>query len=266
MRTLKLTIAYDGTRYAGWQIQRSRHQHALVGSAVRGKPTIQETVERTLSRILQEPVTVVGSGRTDAGVHAEAQVAHARVRCNVASNQLLRSVNQLLPPDIAITRIVEAPAVFHARFSATKKRYRYRIFTGLVVPPFVRPYVHHYTAPLDARLMRQEAMRLRGRHDFRAFARMKESDSSHATPDTIRTISAIQLTTRGKELRMDIEGNGFLHTMVRSIAGTLIDIGRGRLPRGTMARMLRHKHRALAGTTAPASGLTLLSVTYPRLK
>ena len=246
MRTLKLAIAYDGTRYAGWQVQRH-------------KPTIQGTLEGALRRILQEPVRVVGSGRTDAGVHAEAQVAHVRTHSGMPRERLLRSLNQLLPPDVAVTRIEEAGATFHARFRASRKRYRYRLFTGPVVPPFVRPYVHQVRAPLDVALMRREAAALRGTHDFKAFAR------AAAVPrgTTRRTLTAIRVRRFGDELHLDVEGNGFLHTMVRTIAGTLVDVGRGRLPPGTARRMLRTGSRALAGTVAPAQGLTLRAVAYP---
>ena len=249
MRTLKLTIAYDGTRYAGWQVQNHSRQ----------KATIQGTLETVLRRILQGPVKVIGSGRTDAGVHAIAQVAHVKTRSSIARERLLRSVNQLLPLDIAVTRIEEAAPDFHARFSAASKRYRYRLFTDEVVPPFIRPYVHQVRAPLNLQLMRREAAPLKGRHDFKAFAR---TDAVRQRRSSTRAITSVALTRRGEELHLDITGNGFLHTMVRSIAGTLLDIGRGRLPPGTVRRLLRTKRRRLAGATAPACGLTLVSVTY----
>ena len=250
VRKLKLTIAYDGTRYAGWQRQRGRRQGVP-------RPTIQATLERVLNTILREPVTVVGSGRTDAGVHACAQVAHVATRSTVACDRLCRSANQLLPPDLAITQLEEVPATFHARFSACSKRYRYRLFTGAVVPPFIRPYVCHVRAPLQVARMRREASALRGRHEFRAFARARPFSGG-----TVRTITHASLRRRGDELQLELEGNGFLHTMVRSIVGTLVDVGRGRLPPGTIRRMLRRGERQLAGTTAPPCGLVLLGVTY----
>lgn len=261
MRTLKLTIAYDGTRYAGWQIQNNSTKQSAVSSKqkpARTTPTIQETIERVLGRILQERVRVVASGRTDAGVHALAQVAHLKTRSNVSGERLLRSVNQLLPRDLAVTKIEEAQKTFHARFSPSRKRYRYRMFTGPVVPPFIRPYVHHVRTSLDLALMRREAAGLNGGHDFKGFAR--RGGRGRAT--TRRTISSITLKRSGPELHLDVEGNGFLHTMVRSIAGTLMDIGRGRLPAGTVHHLLRSGERTLAGTTAPAKGLSLISVQY----
>lgn len=264
MRTLKLTIAYDGTRYGGWQVQNSRPRsipRLRSGQAVHGpQPTIQGTLEGVLQQILREPVTVVGSGRTDAGVHALAQVAHLKTRSRLPCDRLLRSVNALLPPDLSVIQIAEAPATFHARFSATRKQYRYRLFTAPVVPPFIRPYVHHVRAPLNLALMRREAASLKGGHEFRAFARQ----DPHSRASTRRTISLIELHRRGPELHLEVEGDGFLHTMVRSIAGTLIDIGRGRLPPGTIRRLLRTGERRLAGATAPARGLTLVLVNYPK--
>ena len=256
MRTLKLTIAYDGTRYTGWQIQETRQQTSESRRQDQKRPTVQGTRERVLRRILRERVTVVGSGRTDAGVHALAQVAHLVTRSPIELNRLHRSVNALLPPEIAVTRIEEAAPDFHARFQAVSKRYRYRIFTGPVVMPFIRAWVHHVPMPLNLPLMRREAAALRGRHDFRAFAR------AGPLKDTRRTVISIELRRHGEEIHCDIEGDGFLHTMVRSIAGTLLDVGRGRLPPGTAQRMVRTGDRRLAGITAPAKGLTLVSVRY----
>ena len=259
MRTLKLTIAYDGTRYAGWQRQVSNQQSAISSQrkTKRTKPTIQGTLERVLSRILQEPVRVVGSGRTDAGVHALAQVAHVRTRRTVEVRRVLRSVNALLPKDIAVLRIERAAAQFHARLHATRKRYRYRIYTGQVVPPFIHPYVLHVRTPLNVALMRREADALRGRHDFKAFARVGGRSFV-----TVRTMRDVRVIRRVQEIHVEVEGDGFLHTMVRSIVGTLLDIGRARLPAGTVRRMVRTRRRDLAGTTAPARGLVLVSVTY----
>ena len=259
-RTLKLTIAYDGTRYAGWQVQHRRNTQQATSHRRLPTPTIQGMLERVLRRILQEPVTVVGSGRTDAGVHALAQVAHVTTRSTVPLPRLLRSLNQLLPSDIAVTRLEEAEPSFHARFSACRKRYRYRVFTGEVVPPFIRPYIHHVRVPLHVRLMRREAAALRGQHNFRAFV----NAGSARGRTTTRALTDVALRRRGSELLLELEGTGFLHTMVRSIAGTLLDVGRGRLPTGTIRRMLARGDRQLAGTTAPAHGLTLVSVDYGR--
>ncbi len=256
MRTLKLTIAYDGTRYAGWQRQR-RASLAVLGSTQR--PTIQATIEAVLARVLQESVAIVGSGRTDAGVHALAQIAHVKTRTTCSCARLLRSLNALLPSDIAVTRIEDVEETFHARFDAVSKRYRYRVFTAPVVPPFIRPYVSHVRAPLRLALMRRELAAVKGRHDFAAFARA----GTRTSRPTVRVVTAARLTRRGDEVHIEVEGNGFLHTMVRSLTGTLLDVGRGRRPPGTIVKMLKTRRRALAGTTAPAHGLSLLSVSYP---
>jgi tRNA pseudouridine38-40 synthase len=257
MRTLKLTVAYDGTRYAGWQVQRNSDKRQATSNKQKQKPTIQGTLERVLTQILQEAVRAIGSGRTDAGVHALAQVAHIRVRNPMPCERLRHSLNQLLPADIAVMTIDAVPDSFHARFDASTKQYRYRVFTGPVVPPFLRPYVHHVPRPLGLAAMRREISALVGRHDFRAFARAAPTNGS-----TRRTIRAVRLLKRGDELHFEVQGDGFLHTMVRSMMGTLLDVGRGRLPAGTMARMLRTGDRRLAGTTAPAKGLTLVEVRY----
>lgn len=259
MATLKLTIAYDGTRYAGWQVQGRAARSAKLKAEGLEQPTIQGTLERVLQTILREPARVIGSGRTDAGVHALAQVAHLRTRRAIARERLLRSVNALLPQDIALLRVEPARPSFHARFDASTKRYRYRVYTGPVVSPFIRPYVHHVRAPLRVGEMRRQAGQLCGRHDFKAFARAGGSGTS-----AVRTVARFDIVRRAEELQFDVTGTGFLHTMVRSMVGTLLDIGRGRFPAGTIRRLLRTGDRRLAGTTAPAKGLTLVSVEYGR--
>ncbi len=252
MRTLKLTIAYDGTRYAGWQVQ--------PGS----KPTIQGVLQQTLHRILGERVSVIGSGRTDAGVHALGQVAHLRTRSSVAAERLLLGLNSLLPSDIAVRDVREAPDDFHAQFDAVSKRYRYRIVNGPVVLPFERPYVQQIRAPLNVRLMQREAVLLRGRHDMASFQRV-----GRPVRDTRRTISDISVKKQapptagqGNLITIEIEANGFLYMMVRMIVGTLLNIGRGYRPPGTIARILRTKDKRCVGPTAPARGLMLLRVKY----
>ena len=202
-------------------------------------------------------MVVIGSGRTDAGVHALGQIAHVRTRRDPDTARLLRSVNALLPDDIAVLQIERAGPAFHARYNAVSKHYRYRIYTGSVVPPFERRYVLHDPRPLNVAAMRREARALRGRHDFRAFARAGGSGRG-----TTRTIVSIAVRRVGSELWIDVEGSGFLHTMVRSIVGTLRDVGRGRFPSGTVQRLVRYGVRQDVGTTAPARGLTLIAVHY----
>lgn len=253
MRTLKLTVAYDGTRYAGWQ----RQDHAKPQK----RPTVQATLEEALQRILSEPVRLKASGRTDTGVHAVGQVAHFKTATVMPNERLLLAVNHLIPEDIAVTRIENAPPDFHAQYDAASKHYRYRIFMGPVVPPFIRRYVHQVQSPLAIARMRREVEALKGEHDFAAFTK-----ADHGRKTTVRTISRASLTRRGDELHFDIEGNGFLYTMVRSIVGTLIDIGRGRLEPGQLKKMVVTLDRKLAGTTAPAKGLTFISVDYRTTK
>ena len=247
-RTLKLTLAYDGTDFAGWQVQRGR------------TPTVQGELQRVFAQILRERVAVMGSGRTDAGVHAKGQVAHAKVRSSIPLAKLHRGLNALLPPEIVVVNMKEAPAGFHARYDAVAKRYHYHLVNARVMLPFHRRYAHHVPVPLDAALMRREARVLKGRHDFRAFQK-----GSRPVRDTRRTIFDIGVEARRDGwITLDVTGDGFLYGMVRRVAGTLIDIGRGFRPPGTMAKLLRSKDFRLAGPMAPARGLCLVSVRYKR--
>jgi tRNA pseudouridine38-40 synthase len=246
LRTLKLTIAYDGTVYAGWQVQP-------------GRRTIQGVLQEVLSRVLQEPVTVVGSGRTDAGVHALGQVAHVRTRSAMPALRLLRALAGLLPEDIAVLRVEDVHPSFHAQHDVVSKRYRYRMVRSPVVSPFDRRYVYQMYWPLNAAAMRRELRHLGGLLDLRAFQK-----AGRPVRDTRRRISAAVLRTgRGRTLTIEIEANGFLYGMMRAIVGTLIDVGRGRRPEGTLAKALRTGDRELCGTASPARGLFLMSVRYP---
>ncbi len=245
MRTLKLTIAYDGTEYAGWQVQPRQR-------------SIQGELERALQTILRQRVRVTGSGRTDAGVHALAQVAHIRTASLMPSDRMLRALNAVLPRDIVVRAIDAAPERFHARFSAVAKRYRYTVVTGPAVLPFDRLYVHHAPVPLNVALMRREAQALLGRHDVRVFHKL-----SRPVRDPRRTITTARITRRRPDrLEIELVADGFLHGMARSIAGTLLDVGRGHRPPGTMAAILRTRDRRLVGPAAPAKGLFLVDVMY----
>lgn len=231
MPTLRFLIAYDGTRYGGWQRQRNA-------------PTVQAKLETALRRLTGRRVVVIGAGRTDAGVHAWGQVAHATVVTRLPPRVLRQALNALLPPDILVRRVTQAPSTFHAQFQAARKWYRYRIATGPVRPLFDRPYVHYVPQPLDLAAMQRAARRWRGRHDFRAF-----HSAGRTVADTRRTISTLRLAQRGRELRVDIEADGFLYHMVRRMVGALLLVGQGKpLP-------------AIA-PTAPARGLCLMRVTY----
>jgi len=254
MRNIKLTIEYDGTNYCGWQVQ-SRH----------APKSIQETIEKTLSKILQEKIRLIASGRTDAGVHALAQVANFKTNSNIALDKLKRALNGNLPDDIAINKIEEVNLDFHSRFHAKSKIYRYTILNRGWPSPLLRNTVYCYPYLLDIRLMQKEAECLLGKHDFKAFCA-----SGSSTQTTIRTIKNISISSKPCTLypvpctfiTIDIEADGFLYNMVRNIVGTLIEIGRGRFPRGGVKKILRSKNRKLAGPTVPACGLCLLKVTF----
>jgi len=245
MRTLKLTIAYDGTDYAGWQVQS-------------GQRTIQGVLQETLQQILQEPVSILGSGRTDAGVHALGQVAHLRTRSTMPTLRLLRSLAALLPNDIAVMRVEEAPPTFHAQYQVASKRYRYQLTTALVTTPFQRRYVYQVFWRLNLAAMRREVRRLMGRHDVRAFQK-----ASRVVKDTRRGILDASFRTRRSGLiTIEVEATGFLYGMMRNMVGTVLAVGRGKLPEGTIARALRTGRRDLCGPPVPACGLMLVSVKY----
>jgi len=243
-RVLKLTLAYDGTHYAGWQRQR-------------GQPTIQAALEQVLRRVCNERVRVVGSGRTDRGVHALGQVAHVHTRSRLPLTRLQRALNSLLPPDIVVTSINTVSATFHARFSAKRKRYRYRMAIGPWVSPFVRRYVYWMRQPLQLVTMQHAARALLGTHDFAPFQAM-----GRPTRETVRRITQASITRHGEELWVEIEATGFLYKMVRRIVGTLIHIGQGQRPPTLIREILKSSNSASVGPTAPAQGLTLVSVSY----
>lgn len=261
LRNLKLEIEYDGTNYCGWQIQNSRQ--SIVRSPQ--KKTIQETIEKSLQKILQEKIKLIASGRTDAGVHALAQVANFTTNSKIPPDKLQHALNSILPDDIVINKLKEAGTDFHSRFSARSKIYRYLVLSRSYPCVFLKNRVHFCPYPLNVELMRQEAGLLMGEHDFKAFCA-----SGGASKSTIRTIKDISVSMSNYALYaaryplvvIDIEANGFLYNMVRGIVGTLLDIGRGRLEKGHIKKMLRLRNRKLCGVTAPAKGLYLVKVKY----
>jgi tRNA pseudouridine38-40 synthase len=259
VRTLKLTLAYDGTAYVGWQRQ-------AAGTSIQG------LLEAAIARIEGDAVTVTGAGRTDAGVHALGQVASVTVpsaSSSIACDAYVRALNASLPEDVRVRAVEEAGDGFHARFSARAKTYRYRLTRGGVASPFESRYAWHVTHPLDVSAMRAALEACRGEHDFAAF-------QSTGTPvrDTVRTMLAARITEAPAPtlqvveqsaplLILELTGTGFLRHMVRAIAGTLVEIGRGRWPPSEMAAILASRDRARAGPTAPPQGLFLVSVDYP---
>lgn len=240
MRRLRITVAYDGTDFHGWQVQPEL-------------PTIQGTLEAALGEIEGAPVHVAGSGRTDAGVHALAQVASFDLANPIPGDNLRRAMNRLLPPSIRVLEAREATPGFHARHHAIAKTYEYRIERGEVCSPFERRYVHHHPYPLDHEAMKRLARLFEGTHDFSVFA---ASDDRYTEEfDMTRTIFSSVLEDLGGRLRYRVRGNGFLKHMVRNLVGTLIEAGRGNLACDRWPEK--------SGPTAPASGLFLVSVEYP---
>ncbi|MFH1269474.1 MAG: tRNA pseudouridine(38-40) synthase TruA [Candidatus Omnitrophota bacterium] len=245
MRNIKLTIEYDGSRYAGWQVQGKKSR------------TIQEALEKALARILHKRLRVIGSGRTDAGVHAKGQVANFKTDSGMALGRLRGALNAVLPDDISIIRIDEAALDFHSRFSARSKVYRYTILNRPSRPAISRDAAYFFPCPLDLRLMREEAKLLLGRHDFKSFQAADKRERG-----SVRAIKKLVISRDRDFIHIDIEADGFLYNMVRNIAGTLIEIGRGKLPRGSMKKILLLKNRRFAGPTLPAKGLCLLEVKH----
>jgi tRNA pseudouridine38-40 synthase len=245
MRTIKLIVAYDGTDYVGWQRQANGE-------------SIQGLLEDALSKIDGRAVTVHGAGRTDAGVHATGQTASARIACAHDEATLLRALNANLPPAVRVVEVRVMPDAFHARFSATGKTYEYKIWNGAVVPPPLRLYTWHVPQPLDLALMQRAADAIAGEHDFAAF-----QGAGGATHTSVRRVtSARWLTAADGSLVFEIAGEGFLRYMVRSLVGTLVEIGHRRREPGDMARLLAARDRSGAGRTAPAEGLFLVKVEY----
>ncbi len=252
MPNLKITLAYDGTDFSGWQVQP-------------GRATIQGTLADALLRVTGEKVAPQGSGRTDAGVHALGQVASCAIASSIPPGNLVIALNHILPAAIRVLRVEEVPPDFHARKSARAKTYRYRIFRGDICPPFVARYVYHHPYPLDEPAMMAAAQAVIGEHDFTSFAAVdpekgREEDEQRFN---VRTIYASQLQCAGDELVYTVRGSGFLHHMVRNLVGTFLLVGKGSLRADDIARVLQARSRAAnPGATAPASGLCLVSVEY----
>jgi len=245
MRNFKLVLSYDGSGFSGWQTQP-------------GTRTVQETLEQALAQLTGEPrVRVNASGRTDAGVHAVGQVANFHSTTHHAPAVLLRAVNARLPDDVVIREASEVPAAFDANRDAVRKLYRYVIHDGPVPDPFLRKYACQSRYPLDATAMRTAGKCLEGRHDFHSF----ETDWPNRLT-SVRTITHLSVNRVGTYLWLDVEADGFLYNMVRAIAGTLMNVGRGHWSAEQVERILHAEDRTQAGPTAPAQGLFLMRVTY----
>lgn len=245
MPNYRLTLCYDGTRWKGWQKQGNT------------ETTIQGKLETLLSRLLDQPVEVAGSGRTDAGTHARGQVASFRAKTALTTAEILAGLRQYLPADIGAIALEEAPPRFHARLSCVGKTYVYRIWRSEAPNVFERNYLYFYPEALDVAEMRRAAEALCGTHDYRAFCSLKKFKKS-----TVRTVEAITIQELGPELRLTFSGDGFLYHMVRILTGTLLAVGRGELAPEDMAAILASQDRQRAGETVPACGLCLEEVRY----
>lgn len=247
MRRIRITVAYDGTGFHGWQVQPCL-------------PTIQGTLEDIVTSIEGAQVTVHGSGRTDAGVHALAQVAAFSLENRIPVENLQRAMNRLLPRSIRIVAAEEVAAEFHPRFHARAKTYQYRIWREEICPPFDRLFVNHHPWPLNEEAMMAAASLLEGAHDFTAFAASDESDETGRSK--VRTVYSSTLWRDGARLLYQVSGSGFLKHMVRNIVGVLLEVGKGNLSAAGVCARLKPGCGFAPGPSAPASGLFLLSVEY----
>ncbi|WP_319408599.1 tRNA pseudouridine(38-40) synthase TruA [uncultured Desulfosarcina sp.] len=244
-KTFKLIIEYDGSGFHGWQRQKNDR-------------TVQETIENALAVMTREPVTVIGSGRTDAGVHALAQVAGFKTRSRLDAEAFFNGLNSLLPGDVVIRACKQMPDNFHARFDVASKRYRYHILNRPIATAIGRQFVWHIRRPLDMAAMAKAAGSLLGTHDFKAF-----EGTGSPRDHTVRTVTDSTVKeTGGGNLTYDIEANGFLRFMVRNIVGTLVEVGLGKIDPQALPTILLSKDRSQAGATAPPQGLFLVDVAY----
>ena len=242
---LRAVVAYDGTLYHGFQRQ-----------SLEREPTIQGELERALAKISGRSTTVLGSGRTDSGVHARGQVIAFEVEWRHSPDDLQRAINAVLASDIAVLDVSIADADFHPRYQARSREYRYTIYNSRSRHPLHRFYALHAADPLDADAMRAASRCLIGEHDFAAFGQPTAGDS------TVRFMHRVEIGGERPWIEIDLEANGFLYRMVRSLVGTLIEVGRGRMPIERVAQILESRDRAQAPTTAPAHGLCLMRVNY----
>ncbi len=247
MRRIRFNVAYDGTDYHGWQVQP-------------GLPTIQGTLEQVIGSIEGKQVQVIGSGRTDSGVHAMGQVAAVSIGNPIPVDNFRRAVNRLLPSSIRIDHAAEVPEDFHPRFDALRKTYEYWIFREEVCPPFEWRFVYHHPYPLNETAMIEAAPLFEGEHDFTAFAAADETDAFRGPK--VRTMFRSILTRKDSTLVYRVTGSGFLKHMVRNVIGVMLEVGKGNLTREDLLARLAPGCAIRPGPTVPASGLFLVSVEY----
>ncbi|MBI4398049.1 MAG: tRNA pseudouridine(38-40) synthase TruA [Candidatus Omnitrophica bacterium] len=244
MRTLKLTLEYNGAGFSGFQRQKNGR-------------TVQEELERALHQFLHEQVAVIGAGRTDAGVHAVRQAAHIRIANPMAAEAIGKALNGILPRDMAVKKVEEVSPDFHARYNARGKIYQYYVWNSRVRSPLNEAVSWQYPVKLDITRMKRAAKMLTGRHDFKSF----QSSGSSKEMSTVRTLARLEIHKKGQLLSFLFEGDGFLYNMVRNIVGTLVWVGEGKLS-GDMSALFQARDRRKAGPTAPAKGLFLVRVKY----
>ena len=250
MRNLKVTVSYDGADFSGWQVQPDA-------------TTVQGTLASAIGRITGEKVLPQGSGRTDAGVHALAQVMTFVTESSVPTGNFVKALNDILPASVRVLEVEEAAPEFHARHSARAKAYRYRIYRESICPPFLARYVWHFPFPLNEDAMERAARLVAGEHDFTSFAAVDpERGREDAAVSNVRKIFDSSWERLGDELVYTVRGSGFLHHMVRNLVGTFILVGKGTLHVEDVTRILEARNRSAAGATAPASGLYLVNVEY----
>ena len=249
MRNLKIILAYDGSDFHGWQVQP-------------GLKTVQGTLGDAIARLTGSGVLPQGSGRTDAGVHALAQVASCALDTGIPTSNLQKALNDVLPAAVRVLSVEEVAPEFHARKSAKAKTYRYRMLRSPICPPFLARYVCHHPYPLNEDAMRSAAAVVVGEHDFTSFAAVDPERGSEQEVSNVRTIYSSEWRREGEELVYTVRGNGFLHHMVRNLVGTLLMIGKGTLDLPGLRRILDLRDRSAAGQTAPAAGLYLVAVEY----
>lgn len=244
MRNIKLTIQYDGTRYAGWQSQKNAR-------------SIQDVIQDAIRKITGKRANLIGSGRTDAGVHAEAQVANFKTRSRIPLKNLQMALNTTLPDDIVVSKIEEVSLRFNAQHDAKSKLYRYIIVNNDYVNPLIRRYAAKCYYGIDIGLMKKAARLLEGRHDFTSFKTVDGEERN-----AIRAIKYIKIEKFKDVVYIEMEGDGFLYNMVRSIVGTLVEVGRGKFSVERVKEILKKKDRRYSGPTMPAKGLCLIKVKY----
>lgn len=243
-KRIRLWVAYDGTNYHGWQIQKNGI-------------TIESELNRAISDLLGEEIQVIGASRTDSGVHALGNVAVFDTDSPIPAGKYAYAINARLPEDIRVTKSEEVPKDWHPRKCESRKTYEYRIFLGEILQPVKRLYCHHVYRPLDVEAMQRAASFLMGEHDFKSFCQETVQVES-----TVRTLYEASVLQSGEELVIRVTGNGFLYNMVRIIVGTLLEVGYGRLAPETIPQILDKKDRSAAGPTAPAKGLTLVKYEF----